>query len=177
MKVLASIGWVIFSVLLIVAGVSGCVMPESMFESLVMVLPFLLIFGGVFNIVYYIYFKEFEGSSMFLLDGIFNLLFAILFLCSGVDFTGAFVVYFVAFLCMFRGGLGISYVFWLKKAGFGSWIWVLVFAILNIILAVLFIIYPEIGGLTIGFVLGFLVLSFGILNLLSWWGVKKLLGN
>lgn len=177
MKVLASIGWVIFSLLLIVAGVSGCVMPQSMFESLVVALPFLLIFGGIFTIVYYISFREFEGSSVFLLDGIFNLLFAFLFLYSGAGFTALSVVYFAAFLCMFRGVLGISYVFWFKKAGFGSWLWVLVFAILNIILAVIFIIYPDVGGLTIGFMLGFLVLSFGILNLLSWWGVKKLLGN
>ena len=49
-------------------------------------------------------------------------------------------------------------------------------ALLNILIAVIFIANPAVGGVTIGFMIALMVLFFGIISLWLGFGSKKLFG-
>lgn len=173
MQTFVSALWLIFSVILLVAGLLGCFIPLEVFASFIIFLPYLLLISGICGVFYYLSIRQISGASFVLFDALLNLLFAIIFIASGVAFTSLTVVAFVAFMCMFKGILGLSYMFELKKAGFGEWAFVLVVSLLNIFVSVIFIIYPQIGGITIGFMISFLVFFFALINLLAFFGIKK----
>ncbi len=175
MQTFVSALWLIFSVILLVTGLLGCFIPLEVFASFVIFLPFLLLISGICGLFYYLSIRQIAGANFILFDAILNLLFALIFIASGIEFTSEVVVFYVAFMCMFKGILGLSYMFELKKAGFGEWAFVLVVSLLNIIISVIFIIYPQIGGITIGFMISFLVFFFALINLLAFFGIKKFL--
>ena len=178
MKTLSSILWLIFSLLTIVVGIGGLLIPLEVFASLIVFLPWLLLFGAIVNVIYYFDLKKKGAGSMnlLLIDALLRFLFALIFFASGIAFTSLTVVAFIAFMAMFKGILGISYAFELKKQGL-NWIWVLISSILSIIISVFFIIFPQIGGFTIGFMFAFMVLWFGMVSLFSWFEFRKLDNN
>ncbi|WP_455939926.1 HdeD family acid-resistance protein [Helicobacter fennelliae] len=172
MKTFGSILWVLFSVMTIVAGVIGCFTPMETFLSFVFLLPVFLIVGGISNVIYYFNIKSISGANFVLLDGLLSIVFALVFIFGGLEFTSLTFVYFVAFMTLFKGILGIGYAFEVKKIGL-DWVWILILGILNIIIALLFIANPKIAGLTIGVLIALFVLFFGLASLFGWWGSKK----
>lgn len=172
MKNFTNMLWLIFSLFMVVVGFAGCLTPLQVFMSFIIFLPFLLILGAVVGFWYYLQIKEFEGANFILLDSLVNVLFAVIFLVGGVEFTSLSVVMIVAFMSMFKGILGFMYMCELKKRA-EKYFWLGVFSLLNIIIALVFITYPSIGGLTIGFMISLLVLFFGLANALAWFGFKK----
>lgn len=177
MNSFVSILWLIFSIIMLVGGFVGCFIPLEVFASFVIFLPFVLIISGLCGIFYYFSVKEFSGANFILLDAILNLLFALIFLASGVEFTSLSVVMIVAFMALFKGILGLFYTFKFKRSGFSEWSWMLVVSILNIFVAVIFILYPQIGGITIGFMISFLVFFFALVNIFAFISIKKFFNN
>lgn len=174
MEIFASILWIIFSFLMIVSGILGLFTPFEVLLSFSFFLPIALIIGGVSGIFYYFSNKEYPWASLLLMDAIFNLLFAVIFIAGGVEFTSEVVIYFVAFMVLFRGVLGCSYAFTLHRERVQHWIWMLLLSIVNIIISALFIIYPTLAGLTIGIMISLLVLLFGLVCLISWFSFRRL---
>lgn len=174
MRIFGSVIWILFSAFIIVGGVVGCFTPLETLASFAILLPILLLIGGISECVYYFRIKNFNGSRILLLDGILSLLFAIIFFVSGVEFTSITLVYFVAFIVMFRGILALSYAFDMRTAQISSWGWILLFGILNILISMIFVIFPQIGGITIGIMISVLIILFGIALLLGWWSVLKI---
>lgn len=124
MKTLSSILWLIFSVLTIVVGALGLLIPLEVFASLVVFLPFLLLFGAIVNVAYYFSFKDKDpdGVRLLIIDAILSFLFAIIFFAIGVDITSLTLIAFVAFMSMFKGILALAMRLNLKrksKAGYG----------------------------------------------------------
>lgn len=175
MKTLASVLWVIFSIVLIASALIGLFTPLEVFASFIFFLPFILIVGGVSNLAYYLSYRDFEGSSLLLMDGILNFIFAFVFIASGVEFTSLATIYFFAFMTAFKGILGISYALELKKGGFSGWGLSLVWAILTLVVAAIFIAVPTIGGITLGVMISLLVLFFGLVSLFAFFGIKRVL--
>ena len=175
MKFFSYVVWLLFSAVMIASGVFGCLMPLETFVGFAVLLPIFLLIGGLSNVIYYFYAREARGAEFILVDGLLNLLFAWIFFWSGIDFTSLAIVAFVAFMILFKGILGIGYAFKLKKLGFG---WGITFfiALLNILIAVIFIANPAVGGVTIGFMIALMVLFFGIISLWLGFGSKKLFG-
>ncbi|TQR32447.1 hypothetical protein DMB92_04945 [Campylobacter sp. MIT 99-7217] len=173
MKTFASVLWIIFSVLLIVTALIGLFTPFEVFVSFVFFLPFLLIAGGISNIAYYFSFKELNGANLLLMDGILNLIFAFIFIALGIDFASLVTIYVFAFMVAFKGILGISYALELKKTGISSWIYSFIWAILSILIAIIFIAMPSLAGITIGIMISLLVFFFALASLLTFFGVKK----
>ncbi|MWV62482.1 hypothetical protein DCO58_03995 [Helicobacter saguini] len=174
MRILLSALSIICSLLLIVAGVTGLFVPQEVFATLVVYLPFILILSGLISLFTYFGVANVWGGSYVLLDGLTNILFAIVFLAMGVEFTSSFIVYFVAFMCMFRGVLCIAWSLDMRKIGAGFWIWVLLFGIINAAIAVVFVIYPQVGDITIGVLISLIILFFGISWLVSWFAFHKI---
>ena len=175
MKFFSYVIWLLFSVVMIASGVFGCLMPLETFVGFAVLLPMFLLIGGLSNVIYYFYAREARGAEFILVDGLLNLLFAWIFFWNGIDFSSLAIVSFVALMILFKGLLGIGYAFKLNKLGFG---WVLTFfiALLNILIAVIFIANPAVGGVTIGFMIALMVLFFGIISLWLGFGSKKLFG-
>lgn len=176
MQVIGSIIWVLFSVVIIIGGVVGCFTPLEVVASLAFLLPIFLCVGGVADILYYFRVKEFAGAKALLFSGIFNLLLAIIFFSMGVESTSATIVYFVAFLAMFRGVLAFVYAFDIKQLHTGAFWVVLLLGVLNIAVSMIFITFPAIGGITIGIMISLFIVLFGIASLLGWWSVRTLFG-
>ncbi|EES89412.1 HdeD family acid-resistance protein [Helicobacter canadensis] len=162
--------WLLFSVVMIVSGVFGCFMPLETFMGLAVLLPVFLLVGGLSNVIYYFYARRVSGAEFILIDGLLNLLFAWIFFYNGIDFTSQVIVIFVAFMILFKGILGIGYALKLKKLGL-EWLIVFIFAFLNIIVAMIFIVNPTIGSVTIGFMIALMVLFFGIISF--WFGLSS----
>ncbi|OCR09647.1 HdeD family acid-resistance protein [Helicobacter pullorum] len=175
MKFFSYVIWLLFSVVMIASGVFGCLMPLETFMGFAVLLPMFLLIGGLSNVIYYFYAREARGAEFILVDGLLNLLFAWIFFWNGIDFTSLAIVAFVAFMILFKGILGIGYAFKLKKLGFG-WGMTFFIALLNILIAVIFIANPAVGGVTIGFMIALMVLFFGIISLWLGFGSKKLFG-
>ena len=174
MQVFGSIIWVLFSVMIIVGGVVGCFTPLEVVASLAFLLPIFLCVGGVADILYYFRVREFAGARALLFSGIFNLLLAIIFFSMGVESTSATIVYFVAFLAMFRGMLAFVSAFDLRQLHTGAFWVVLLLGVLNIAVAMIFIAFPAIGGITIGIMVSLFIVLFGIASLLGWWSARTL---
>ena len=175
MKFFSYVIWLLFSVVMIASGVFGCLMPLETFVGFAVLLPIFLLIGGLSNVIYYFYAREARGAEFILVDGLLTLLFAWIFFWYGIDFTSLAIVAFVAFMILFKGILGIGYAFKLKKLGFG-WGMTFFIALLNILIAVIFIANPAVGGVTIGFMIVLMVLFFGIISLWLGFGSKKLFG-
>lgn len=165
---------VICSLLLIISGITGLFVPQDVFASLVIYLPFILIASGIISIVYYFYVQDVPGSSYVLLDGLTNILFAVIFIMMGPEFTGKIILYFVAFMCMFRGVMCIAWSFDFKRLGAGFWVWILLFGIVNAAIAVIFVVYPKVGGIAIGVLISLTILFFGIVWLAAWAAFHKI---
>lgn len=176
MKILGSIVWIVFSVLMIVGGIIGLVTPLETFASLIFLLPIFLFVGGIGSVLHYINVRHTGGAGFILADGLMSIAFAIIFYMSPMGFTSMFVVTFVAFMTMFKGILGLGYAFELKKLGV-SWVLALIVSILNVIIAVVFIVFPIIGGITMGVMIALLVLFFGLASLALWFSNKEILKN
>lgn len=175
MKILSNIVWIAFALLMIITGILGLLNPVGVFASLVLFLPWFLLVGAVANVIYYFVLHKKEGkyTNMLLIDALLSVLFAVIFFMQGILLTSISVVFFAAFMAMFKGILGFCYALELKQSK-QSWALVCISSILSIILAVIFVVYPEIGGLSIGFILAFMMLMFGITSLCVWAGVRDL---
>lgn len=179
MRILLSALSIICSLLLIVAGITGLFVPQEVFATLVIYLPFILIISGLISLFAYFsggsgFGLNVWGGSYVLMDGLLNILFAVVFLAMGLEFTSAFIVYYVAFMCMFRGVLSFAWAFDMRKIGAGYWVWVLLFAIANIALAIIFVIYPQFAGITLGVVISLIILFYGILWLVAWFAFHRI---
>lgn len=173
MQILSSILWVVFSCVVIIGGVAGMLAPLAVVDSLALLLPIFLCVGGVVDIAYYWRVRAFQGAQILLLDGIFSLLFALIFFSMERESTALTIIYFVAFLAMFRGILAFVYAFDIKSFHAGAFWLMLLLGVLNVAISMLFIIFPQLGGITIGVVVSLFVMLFGIASLLGWWSVRK----
>lgn len=189
MRVFGSIIWVLFSCIMIVGGIAGCFTPLETLASVAFLLPIFLIVSGVVDLVYYFRIKKASkelfadsvtshgGAQVLLLDGIFNLIFAVIFIAVGIEFTSLTIVFLVAFVAMFRGILALIYAFDIRKVGIKSWWWILILGIVNIAVSMIFVIFPQVGGITIGIMISVLIALFGVASLLGFWGVSRLFGT
>ncbi len=172
MKVVGSIIWVLFSIAILVGGVMGLFVPLDVFASLVFLLPIFLIAGGIGSLVAAFGMQK-NGASFILADGLLSIIFGIIFIIGGLETTSLVVIYYIGFMVIFKGILGLGCAFEFKRLNL-NWIFVLVFSLLNIIIAFVFIIYPRIGGITIGVIVSLLILFFGLASFVGWFEGRKL---
>lgn len=177
MQTLSSILWVVFSCVVIIGGAAGIIAPLEVVDSLAFLLPIFLCVGGIVDIVYYWRVRAFSGAQILLLDGIFSLLFAVIFFSMERESTALTIIYFVAFLAMFRGILAFVYAFDIRAFHTGAFWLMLLLGLLNIAISLLFIIFPQLGGITIGVIVSLFVMLFGVASLLGWWSVRKFFSN
>ena len=102
MKFFSYVVWLLFSVVMIVSGVFGCLMSIETFVWFAVLLPIFLLIGGLSIVIYYFYAREARGAEVIWVDGLLNLLFAWIFFWNGIDFTSLAIDAFVAFIILFK---------------------------------------------------------------------------
>ncbi|PAF48472.1 hypothetical protein BKH46_00740 [Helicobacter sp. 12S02634-8] len=165
--------WFLFGVAMLVCGVVSMVTPMETFFALMVLIPMILIAGGIVGLFYYYGMQKSINSQWILGDSLLSLLFGLIFALGGIDFTSVVMVYFVAFLAIFKGIIGVISSFELKKLGFSQWLWLCVIAALNIFIGAIFIIKPSIASIAIGVLAGIYFVFFGLITLMGWWGAKN----
>ncbi|PAF49845.1 hypothetical protein BKH41_00655 [Helicobacter sp. 12S02232-10] len=168
-----SVIWFLFGLAILACGIISVFTPTETFLALMVLIPIILIASGIVGIFYYFRIREFSSSQWVLGDGLLSLFFGLIFTFGGVEFTSITMIYFVAFLAIFKGILGISSSFVLKKSGFSQWFWLFIVSTINIFIGIIFAINPSIASVTIGILAGIYFIFFGLISLMGWWGLKK----
>lgn len=154
-------GWLIaWGVLLIVAGVLALLMPAIAALATALFLAWLLIFGGVFEIVYAIQTRHARGFGWRLFSGLLTLALGIALLAVPVAGVASLALLVGSFLLL--GGIARCVLAFRLKP-LPRWGWVLFDGVLSIVLALLIMAgWPESSLAFIGLLTGFSLIFTGI---------------
>ncbi|MCD6673646.1 MAG: HdeD family acid-resistance protein [Burkholderiaceae bacterium] len=160
-------GWQLFwGVLLIVAGVLALLMPAVAALATALVFGWLLLFSGVFEIVYTFQTRHLDGFGWRLASGILTLVLgvAIVFLpVAGIASLALLVGAFLFAAGIARTGLA------LRLRPRKGWGWVLFDGLLSIAVAILVAIgWPASSIGLVGFLTGFTLVFNGLWRLFAW---------
>lgn len=157
-------GQVVWGVLLIITGILAVLMPGIAALATALFLAWLLIFGGVFEIVYAIHTRASGGFGWKLASGILTLLLGIAILAVPLAGVASLALLVGAFL--FVGGIARAVLAFQLKPRRG-WGWVLFDGLLAIALAILIAIgWPQSSLAFIGLLTGFSLISTGVWRIL-----------
>ncbi|CAM5489065.1 HdeD family acid-resistance protein [Rhodanobacter lindaniclasticus] len=154
-------GWLIFwGVLLLIAGVLALLMPAIAALATVLYLAWLLIFGGVFEIVYAIQTRRFRGFGWRLFSGLLTLALGIALLVVPAAGVATLALLVGCFLLL--GGI-TRCVMAFRLKPLPRWGWVLFDGVLSIVLSLLIMAgWPESSLAFIGLLTGFSLIFTGI---------------
>lgn len=160
-------GWQLFwGVLLIVAGVLALLMPAVAALATALVFGWLLLFSGVFEIVYAFQTRHLDGFGWRLASGILTLVLgvAIVFLpVAGIASLALLVGAFLFAAGIARTGLA------LRLRPRKGWGWVLFDGLLSIAVSILVAIgWPASSIGLVGFLTGFTLVFNGLWRLFAW---------
>ncbi len=153
-------GWqLLWGVLLVIGGILALVMPAVAALAQVLVLAWLLMFAGVFELIHAIQTRRARGFGWRLASGILTLVLGILLLVRPVTGVAALALLTGAFFL--AGGIARSLLAfrWRPASGWG---WILLDGLLSIALAVLIAIgWPQSSFVIIGILVGVWLISAG----------------
>lgn len=164
----------ILAALLILAGIATAAFPAGIFAVIQYLAAIAVIVVGIWHFVTYSSTSYYFKDSMHIISGILNILIGIMLFIMPVTLTVQVITFMLAFLLIFNGAQKLSFAsrlryFRIPHAG------TLTFSgILNIILAVVFLLLPFISALALNYILcAYLVLT-GIALLVEAAGMRKI---
>lgn len=150
----------VWGVLLVIGGILAVLMPAVAAIANVLLLAWLLIFGGTFEIVYAIQTRHAKGFGWKLTSGILTLVLGILLLVSPLAGVAALALLIGAFFLV--GGIARS-ILAFQLRPLSGWGWILFDGLLSIVLALLIAIgWPQSSFAIIGILVGFWLMAAGI---------------
>lgn len=154
-------GWqTLWGVLLVIGGIVAVLMPVIVAVVQVLVLAWLLIFAGVFELVHAIQTRRAQGFGWKLTSGALTLVLGILLLVRPVTGVAALALLIAAFFLV--GGIARS-LFAFQWRPLRGWGWILLDGLLSIALAALVAIgWPQSSFVIIGVLVGFWLITAGI---------------
>lgn len=164
---------IITGIIFIISGIYIFRTPLSSYLALTMLFAAIFFISGIFEIINAISNRHFQNWGWALVGGIIDLLFGIILMASPM-LTATFLPIYVGFIIMFRSITGIGHAIALKEMNISAWTTPLIFGILGILLSLLMIFNPYIGGLTIVYYTAFSIIMFGVLQIILGITLKKL---
>lgn len=157
----SSRGWQIgWGVLLVITGILAVLMPAVAALATAVIFAWLLVLGGVFQIVHAIQTRAMRGFGWQLAGGILTLLLGLAILVLPVAGVASLALLVGAFLLL--GGLARAALAWQVRPVPG-WGWVMFDGLLSIALAILIAIgWPASSLAIIGLLTGFSLISSGV---------------
>ncbi len=164
----------ILAALLILAGIATAAFPAGVFAVIQYLAAIAVIVVGIWHFVTYSSTSYYFKDSMHIISGILNILIGIMLFIMPVTLTVQVITFMLAFLLIFNGAQKLSFASrlrYFRVPHTGS----LTFSgVLNIILAVIFLLLPFMSALALNYILAAYLLITGIAFLIEALGMHKL---
>jgi len=152
-------------ILMIIFGVWLLQSPYENLQKLSMIFGFLILAGGLLEIS--MAFNNRKTNNKWewtLISGVFDILLGA-FLMANTDFVLLLITLLISLWLFFRGVLLLRNALVQKKANNRNYIYPLIFGILLIVLAAIFVWHPEVFGITLAFWTALAFISVGIFRI------------
>lgn len=152
--------------LFLLAGIMIMFTPVSTYITLSILFSMFLIIAGVLEIVFAVRNKnQISGWGWYLAGGVIDLIIGIYLVINPVV-SMAILPYILAFWLIFRGISIIGYATALKNYGVKNWGWYIFFGIVAILCSILIFWRPEVGALSIVYMVSLSLIFIGIFRII-----------
>ena len=168
------ITYFILAVILIIEGILTAVYPIGIFAIIQYLAALAVIILGISEFISYASMTYHFKDPMLIITGVLNILLGIMLFFMPVVLTVQVITFLLAFLLIFNGAQRIAFAskmkyFRIPKTGF------LTFSgILNIILAVIFLLLPFMSALALNYILAAYLVIMGVALLIEAAGMHKI---
>ena len=165
--------YIIIAALLLIAGVLTAVFPVGIFTVIQYFAVVAVITVGIYHFVAFASMTYYFRDYMLLLSGILNVLIGIMLFVMPVALTVQVITFLLAFLLIFSGAEKLSLAsrlryFRIPHTGSATFS-----GVLNIILAVVFLLLPFVSALALNYILAAYLVITGIALLIEAAGMKS----
>ena len=160
----------IMAALLIIAGILTAVFPVSIFAVVQYMAAAAVIVVGIYHIITFASMTSFFRDYMLVISGILNILLGIMLFVMPVELTVAVITFILAILLIFNGAQKLAFASRLRYFRIP-----LTFSgVLNIILAVVFLLLPFVSALALNYILAAYLLLTGAALAAEAAGMRKI---
>ena len=163
--------YIIIAVLLLIAGILTAVFPVGIFAVMQY---FAVIVIGIYHFVTFASMTYYFRDYMLLLSGILNVLIGIMLFIMPVALTVQVITFMLAFLLIFSGAEKLSLASRLRYFRIPHTGSMTFSGVLNIILAVVFLLLPFVSALALNYILAAYLIIMGIALLIETAGMHKI---
>ena len=164
----------IIAAVLFLAGILTAVFPVRVFAVIQYLAAAAVIVIGIYHFVAYTSMTYYFKDGMLIMSGILNILIGIMLLIMPITLTVQVVTFMLAFLLIFTGAQKISFASRLKYFQIPSTGSLTFSGILNIILAVIFLLLPFVSALALNYILAAYLIITGAALFVEALGMHKL---
>lgn len=159
---------------LFLAGILTAVFPVRVFAVIQYLAAAAVIVIGIYHFVAYTSMTYYFKDGMLIMSGILNILIGIMLLIMPITLTVQVVTFMLAFLLIFTGAQKISFASRLKYFQIPNTGSLTFSGILNIILAVIFLLLPFVSALALNYILAAYLIITGAALFVEALGMHKL---
>lgn len=164
----------IMAVVLLIAGVLTAVFPVGIFAVIQYFAALAVIIIGIYHFVAFSSMTDYFKDYMLLLSGILNVLIGVMLFVMPVTLTVQVITFMLAFLLIFSGAEKLSMASRLRYFRIPHTGSLTFSGILNIILAVIFLLLPFVSALALNYILAAYLLLTGAALLVEAIGMHKI---
>ena len=164
----------IIAAVLFLAGILTAVFPVRVFAVIQYLAAAAVIVIGIYHFVAYTSMTYYFKDGMLIMSGILNILIGIMLLIMPVTLTVQVITFMLAFLLIFTGAQKISFASRLKYFQIPNTGSLTFSGILNIILAVIFLLLPFVSALALNYILAAYLIITGAALFVEALGMHKL---
>lgn len=166
--------YVIIAAVLIAAGILTAVFPIRIFAVVQYLAAAAVIVIGIYHFVTYASMTWHFKDGMLIMSGILNILIGIMLFIMPVALTVQVITFMLAFLLIFSGAQKISFASRLRYFRISNTGFLTFSGILNIILAVIFLLLPFVSALALNYILAAYLIITGAALFIEALGMHKL---
>ena len=164
----------IMAALLIIAGILTAVFPVSIFAVVQYMAAAAVIVVGIYHIITFASMTSFFRDYMLVISGILNILLGIMLFVMPVELTVAVITFILAILLIFNGAQKLAFTSRLRYFRIPHSGTLTFSGILNIILAVVFLLLPFVSALALNYILAAYLLLTGAALAAEAAGMRKI---
>ena len=166
--------YIIIAAVLLIAGILTAVFPVSIFAVMQYFAAAAVIVIGIYHFVTFASMTYYFREYMLLLSGILNVLIGIMLFFMPVALTVQVITFLLAFLLIFSGAEKLSLASRLRYFRIPHTGSMTFSGVLNIILAVIFLLLPFVSALALNYILAAYLIIVGIALLIEAAGMHKI---
>lgn len=164
----------LIGVLFLIAGIYTLASPASSFLALAIFFSWTFLISGLFEIIFAVSNRNtLENWGWHLAFGIVDFIIGILLIMNPALSMSVLAMY-IGFVVMFRSIAAISTSIELRSYGVVDWGWMLFTGVLGIILSFILISNPALGGMTVVFWTGLLLITTGLMGIIFGFKLRRL---